>query len=96
MPQENGVMPGLYSSISQPNLATAVSPTPQTPNGNTDLNLEQSFDQNNDLSFEDESVVKVEGMVWKIVLYNFLDEAKHDIKNYSDRLIIVNRRSEAE
>lgn len=71
MRQENGVMPGLYSSISQPNLATAVSPTPQTPNGNTDLNLEQSFDQNNALSFEDESVVKVEGMVWKIVLYNY-------------------------
>ncbi|XP_028409298.1 JNK-interacting protein 3-like isoform X2 [Dendronephthya gigantea] len=57
---ENGVMPGLFSSISQPNLATPVSPTPQTPNGNVDVNLEQSFDRKNDLSFEDESVVKLE------------------------------------
>ena len=58
---ENGVMPGLFSSISQPNLAIAVSPTPQTPNGNVDVNLEQSFGRENDLSFEDESVAKLEG-----------------------------------
>ncbi len=62
--QENGATPGLFSSISQPNLATAVSPTPQTPNGNTDVNLEQMFDKNNDLSFEDESVSKVEGKIF--------------------------------
>ncbi|CAB4009020.1 C-Jun-amino-terminal kinase-interacting 3 [Paramuricea clavata] len=60
MRQENGGMPGLFNSISQPNLATPVSPTPQTPNGNTDVNLEESFDKKNDLSFEDESVLKVE------------------------------------
>jgi hypothetical protein len=60
----------LFSSISQPNLATAVSPTPQTPNGNTDVNLEQMFDKNNDLSFEDESVSKVEGKIFHCV-YGF-------------------------
>jgi hypothetical protein len=65
MRQENGGMPGLFNSISQPNLATPVSPTPQTPNGNTDVNLEESFDKKNDLSFEDESVLKVEGKISK-------------------------------
>ena len=59
--KENGVMPGLFNSISQPNLATSVSPTPQTPNGITDINLEQSFEKKNNLSFEDESVEKLEG-----------------------------------
>ena len=61
MRPENGVTPGLFNSISQPNLATAVSPTPQTPTGNADVNLEQSFARKNDLSFEDESVLKVGG-----------------------------------
>jgi hypothetical protein len=66
MRPENSATPGLFNSISQPNLATVVpvSPTPQTPNGNTDVSLEESFDKKNDLSFEDESVSKVGGTVF--------------------------------
>lgn len=56
---ENNAMQGLFNSVSQPNLSGSVSPTPQTPNQNTDFKPKKRLGKKNNLSFEDESIVKV-------------------------------------
>ncbi|XP_046853151.1 JNK-interacting protein 3-like isoform X2 [Xenia sp. Carnegie-2017] len=56
---ENNAMQGLFNSVSQPNLSGSVSPTPQTPNQNTDFKPKKRLGKKNNLSFEDESMVKV-------------------------------------
>lgn len=57
--QENGDTPRLYGSVSQPNLVP-VSPTPKSHDEHQDLKQGRMFGKNNNLSFEDESVVKVQ------------------------------------
>ena len=57
--QENGEMPGLFGSLSPPNHAPV---SPKTPNENGDVILEKNIEKKNDLSFEDEAVVKIQSM----------------------------------
>lgn len=52
-------MPGLYGSLSPPNHAPV---SPKTPNENGDI-LEKNIEKKNDLSFEDEAVVKIQSML---------------------------------